>query len=297
MGHENACRAMVCSRLTPAAVAIIALNGGVEDALPRITGRSGWTPGEVRLQRLLGVDSGVVACTGDETALIMPHGGPRVIQRLCRGLVGTEVRVVESVESLYPEAGNMAEQAALSLLARAASPLAVDALLAAVQTPGDPAALGRRFDALIEPRLVVVAGPSNVGKSTLSNSLTGHRMALEADAPGTTRDFVCRRVNLKGLVVDWCDTPGFREAPDPIEASAHQVAATLIQRADVLIALTDHQETWPELTRRPDLRIANKSDLGTRALADLHISARTGENLEVLVERVRQLVLGNANIG
>lgn len=54
----------------------------------------------------------------------------------------------------------------------------------------------QRRDADALPR-VVLYGPPNVGKSSLFNALTGSH-ALVYDQPGTTRDYLCARLNLPG---------------------------------------------------------------------------------------------------
>ena len=135
--------------------------------------------------------------------------------------------------------------------------------------------------------IVVVAGPANVGKSTLSNVLIGRSMSIASDRPGTTRDYTAGRINLGGLVVDWYDTPGQRAGGDEIEREARELARPLIVGADCLVAMTDHEQPWPQLPRDPDLRVANKHDLGDRDDADLSISAATGAGIAELVTAVR----------
>ncbi len=122
-------------------------------------------------------------------------------------------------------------------------------------------ARSRCLNRLIDPPLVVVVGAANVGKSTLSNALFGRSMSITADRPGTTRDYTSGRIELAGLVVDWHDTPGLRATDDPIERKAIDLARSLIEHADLLIALTDHEHEWPQLPRDPDLRVLNKIDL------------------------------------
>jgi tRNA U34 5-carboxymethylaminomethyl modifying GTPase MnmE/TrmE len=48
---------------------------------------------------------------------------------------------------------------------------------------------------------------------------------------------------------------------DSIEAKAIDLAQRLIERADLLIAMTDHEHPWPALPRDPDIHVINKIDL------------------------------------
>src|SRR5690606_39018361 len=106
----------------------------------------------------------------------------------------------------------------------------------------------------------------------LSNALLGRSMSIAIDLPGTTRDYTAALLEVAGLVVQWHDTPGIRTTRDPIEARAIELSRTLIECADLLIAITDAQHDWPELPRPPDLRLASKADAAARSDADLAVS-------------------------
>ena len=298
------CRLTVATAPRPGAIAILQLSGDVGPSLETLTGVGPWPIGRARLVPLGGVDEGIAVRLSDRVAQLMPHGGPRVIQRLVEWLVdhGAELEAPRP-EDLYPEAGDRYEAMALAAVARAASPLAVDLLLdqprrwreAGTPTPGDRER-SRRLDRLIDPPLVVVAGPANVGKSTLSNTLLGRTMSIAADHPGTTRDYTTGRVDLEGLVVDWHDTPGLRETSDPVEHKALELAARLMTRADLLLAMTDAAHDWPVLPRAADLRIAGKADLATRDDADLCVSAVDGTGIPQLVAAVRTRLVPPADL-
>ena len=72
---------------------------------------------------------------------------------------------------------------------------------------------------LTQPWRVVVAGPPNVGKSSLVNALVGYQRAIVHDQPGTTRDVVTALTALEGWPIELCDTAGWRESDDELETA------------------------------------------------------------------------------
>jgi tRNA modification GTPase len=290
----------------PGAIAIIMLDGDVVPVLAALTGRGDWRAGEPRLVRFGDIDEGVALRLGERSAQLMPHGGPRVVQKLAERLVeigAAALRADPDPAVLYPEAADRVEGLVLAALARAASPLAIDLLLeqparwrGEVRLTAEDRARSSRLDRLIDPPAVVIAGPVNVGKSTLCNALLGRPMSIAADEPGTTRDYTRGRADLAGLVVDLHDTPGLRSTGDPVERSAQQAALDLMRRADLLVAVADAAQGWSALPRSPDMRITARCDLGARPGADLALSAVTGEGMEAFVGSVRDRLVPPADL-
>ena len=58
----------------------------------------------------------------------------------------------------------------------------------------------------------MIAGPPNVGKSSLLNALLGYRRAIVFDQPGTTRDVVTSTTAIDGWPVELSDTAGLRSS-------------------------------------------------------------------------------------
>ncbi|MGP1272147.1 MAG: GTPase [Phycisphaerales bacterium] len=287
------------ARSRPAALAIIDLFGDaasqLDAAIDAITGRP-TRSGGASLRSLAGVDEGLVVRLQPGRAMLMPHGGPAVLAALTdrlRALGFDEAGEIDATR-LYPEAEDTVTAAVLAALARAASPLAVDLLLAQPERwRGAPArtpnARDLRLRRLIDPPLVVCVGPPNVGKSSLLNALARREAAIVADAPGTTRDAVGATIGLAGLTVRWIDTPGRRDASG-IERRAIEAAEHLDHQADLLIAVGDAftEDPGGVAGRPPNLRLATRIDLGRPVWrADLGVSARLGEGLEELVRLVR----------
>lgn len=280
------------------AVGIVQIEGDVDDALARL-GVAPIAAGGVAVRDLMGVDKGIVARWSASCAHLMPHGGIACVRSVCDALAAAGLTSANpSNPAAWPEARSDVEKRAMSTLARAASPLAVDLLLRQHDLWATPGAASdderdRVLRRLIEPPLVVAVGPANVGKSTLLNALAGRGVAVVADEPGTTRDHVGAMIIVDGLVVRYVDTPGVRrpgEAPatdlalglalglaSGIESESGALALEVARRADLLIVCADAASGPPTLpaglpTGTGRVLVATRTDRGE---ADFPADART----------------------
>lgn len=141
---------------------------------------------------------------------------------------------------------------------------------------------------------VALAGPPNVGKSTLINALAGYERAVVSPIPGTTRDAVDVSIVLEGWPIVLTDTAGLRDSTtDPLEAEGIKIARTEHRRADVILRLTECGQARIEMVSNDHvIDVSTKSDLArpedveSARLSSVVISARTGEGLDSLVERL-----------
>lgn len=133
---------------------------------------------------------------------------------------------------------------------------------------------------------VVVAGPPNAGKSSLVNAIAGSDRAIVTDVPGTTRDHIEIPLALCGMPILLTDTAGLRSTEDMVEAIGVERAESLIATADVLVWLGAPAEA-PQHPRL--VCIHPKADLGGGQPGALPVSARTGEGIAALLERISEL--------
>jgi tRNA modification GTPase len=100
---------------------------------------------------------------------------------------------------------------------------------------------------LVEPWKVVVAGPPNVGKSSLVNALAGYQRAVVSPTPGTTRDVVTTTLAFDGWSVELADTAGLRDAAG-LEAEGIDRARAVVDQANLVVWPLDSavsEPTWP----------------------------------------------------
>lgn len=100
-----------------------------------------------------------------------------------------------------------------------------------------------RAEALREGYRVVIAGPPNLGKSTLFNILVGADAAIATPIPGTTRDVLTRPVAYDGIPFLFADTAGLHDAAgDEVEAIGIERALDALDRADLVLWLGPEDE-------------------------------------------------------
>ena len=151
---------------------------------------------------------------------------------------------------------------------------------------------------IIEGAKIVLAGPPNTGKSTLFNKLCDKEKAVVTDIAGTTRDWISARLRFKDLAVELVDTAGTSDKlgkNSPIDAESQTRALQLLKTADLVLLVLDTNKinSHKELKNKNTLVVLNKSDLGIKTdeaeFADsLKISAKTGEGIKVLIEKILQ---------
>ncbi len=107
---------------------------------------------------------------------------------------------------------------------------------------------------------VVLAGKPNVGKSSILNALVGYDRAIVTDIAGTTRDTIESSYEFNGVRFNVVDTAGLRSTDDIVERVGIERAENEIERADIVLFITD-TPTTPEKINNPNIiRVLNKID-------------------------------------
>jgi tRNA modification GTPase len=139
--------------------------------------------------------------------------------------------------------------------------------------------------------VVAIAGPPNVGKSTLINQLARRDVAIVSPHAGTTRDIIEVQLDLDGYPVTVIDTAGIRETDDPVEQEGVRRARARAAEADLVLWLADaadaataHDGDTPVWLVRNKIDLAQPCGDGEmRAQAEFKISASRGDGLPELI--------------
>jgi tRNA modification GTPase len=168
-----------------------------------------------------------------------------------------------------------------------------------------------RGERLREGLTVAIAGPVNVGKSSILNRLAKRPAAIVSPHAGTTRDIVEVHLDLGGFPVTMFDTAGLRETTDPVEEEGVRRARARAKGSDLVLWVMDGTLPCPiappldlfDSGSPPVWILVNKTDLvppgeaasgaskdrqpGPRDIAKVYcISARTGASFDDLVKGV-----------
>lgn len=158
---------------------------------------------------------------------------------------------------------------------------------------------------------VTIAGRPNVGKSTLLNRLLNEEKAIVSEIAGTTRDAIEDTIHLGGINFRFIDTAGLRQATDTIESIGIERAFAKIEKARIVLYITDAQSNGDEIVSEVEsfsrkiapsqclMVLVNKEDKSTQEHVEtiistlrakgynaLAISAKAGHNIEQLQQQL-----------
>lgn len=164
---------------------------------------------------------------------------------------------------------------------------------------------------------VAIVGHTNVGKSTLLNRILNEEKAIVSDIAGTTRDVIEDVINIEGVSFRFIDTAGIRDTSDTIETIGIERTYDRISKASIVLLLVDATESISDI-EKAIRTVKNKLGAGDKKLivvinkmdkADkefnlnsllskndviVKISAKTGENMDVLIQELLSVVNFNA---
>lgn len=158
---------------------------------------------------------------------------------------------------------------------------------------------------------VSLAGRPNTGKSTLTNTLVGEKVAITSDKPQTTRSAVRGILNVPDAQVVFVDTPGYHKPRNLLGERLNEVVRAAWSDVDLALFVVDavggvgrgDEKVARDLaeSKVPTIAVVNKIDTagrpkvvtGLAAVSELGdfeeivpVSARTGEGVDLLTDLV-----------
>jgi tRNA modification GTPase len=258
-----------------AVLGALAQVGGLRPALPGEFTRRAFENGRIDLTEAEGLADLIEAETENQrrAALMMAEGGlTKQIEVWQQRLLELSARAEAVIDYVDEDTIDSDPE-----LARECGALAIELEHWLEQPRAEPLGDGIR---------VVIAGPTNAGKSSLLNAIVGYERAIVTDVPGTTRDHVEVPLSLSGVPIRLTDTAGLRGADELVERIGIDRARSLIELADVLVWLGEPEDApaHPHL-----VRVHARADLARRGPppdGSIPVSSKTGEGMADLTTTI-----------
>jgi tRNA modification GTPase len=224
-----------------------------------------------------------------QTALSQLDGGlSRRLLKLRSDLIGLEALIAYDVDFPEEDDGPVPREK----IDQSAEEIA-RALEALIST-------GPAGEVIREGAIVVIAGPTNAGKSSLFNALLGRVRAIVTEIPGTTRDALEAVIDSGKWPLRLVDTAGLRETEDRIERLGIEVSERYLSSAAVVLACGENSRSLEDtvtvvsrISAAPVLPVFTKIDLVStsdkRELPGaIPVSAETGAGLQDLLRAINE---------
>ena len=147
--------------------------------------------------------------------------------------------------------------------------------------------------ALTTPRVLVILGKPNVGKSTIINAILGEDQMIVHHEPGTTRDYASEFISIDSIPFELVDTAGMRNTSDKLEAMSIEMTQEQLRRADKVMVVFDSSRDFDQedenILSALNLwsKAKNAGDLQQRATAHAVVPVINKCDLPAKLDRLR----------
>ncbi len=215
--------------MVPTSIVAALVAAGARPALPGEFTRRALLNGKMDLAQAEAVGDLIDARSASmqRAAMVQLDGGlSRRVRELHDAVLEVEALVAYDIDFPEEDDGPISSDRVLAATRRAADQ--VTGLLATSPTG----------ELIRHGAVVVIAGPPNVGKSSLFNALLGRARSIVSDVPGTTRDAVEALVEPANapFPLRLVDTAGLRDTIDAVEQLGIEVSRRSLAEAHVVLA-------------------------------------------------------------
>ncbi len=162
---------------------------------------------------------------------------------------------------------------------------------------------------------VAIVGRPNSGKSTLLNLLIGTKVSIVSDKPQTTRNRIMGIYTSEKAQIAFVDTPGIHRPGFKMNVRMMELVREAMKEVDIILHMVDVSDDYGkgeqfaldlvERYRKPCILLLNKVDLVNKGrllpviesyaekghyLEIIPISAKQGDNVSVLIEKIASLL-------
>lgn len=149
---------------------------------------------------------------------------------------------------------------------------------------------------------VVLAGPSNAGKSSLFNLFLKEDRSIVSAQKGTTRDYIEALCSIDGIPIRLYDTAGFRSLSESeIEEEGIRRSHSLVDGADVIIYMVDSSDAVSiDDAMVSDARcipVLNKVDIADKDMKGfVRLSVTTGFGFSELCSKIKEKLTSDLSV-
>jgi len=149
---------------------------------------------------------------------------------------------------------------------------------------------------------VVLAGPSNAGKSSLFNLFLKEDRSIVSPQKGTTRDYIEALCSIGGIPIRLYDTAGFRSLSESeIEEEGIRRSHSLVDSADIIIYMVDSSDAVSideKMISDPRcIPVLNKVDISDKDMNGfVRLSVTTGFGFSELCEKIKDKLTSDLSV-
>lgn len=149
---------------------------------------------------------------------------------------------------------------------------------------------------------VAIVGRPNVGKSSILNRILNENKAIVTDIEGTTRDIVEGQASIDGVLFNFVDTAGIREAKDIVEQIGIERSKNEINNSDLVLLVLNNNDVLNKedknlISSLPEqsLIVINKNDLDSKLNVNdlnkdyVYINTIDVDGIEPLKNKIKEI--------